>query len=70
MKKSTQIRLLIIRAIDNIEKTQKRREQLIKIYEEIKKKQKNQEFWIKTTRYLAIAFVIVRITFFCYSNIT
>ena len=69
MKKSNQRRVLI-RIMNKIEKTYKQQEQLIKRYEEIEKKQKNQEFWIKTTRYLAFAFIIVRITFFCYSNFT
>ena len=69
MKKSNQIKVLI-RIINSIKKTYKQQEQLIKRYEEIEKKQKNQEFWIKTTRYLAFVFIIVRITFFCYSKIT
>ena len=69
MKKSNQRRLLI-RVMNKIGKTYKQQERLIKRYGEIEKKQKNQEFWIKTTRYLAFAFLIVRITLFCYSNFT
>lgn len=67
MKKITQKRLLI-KVVKKIEKIFKQQEQIILRYEEIEKKQRNQEFWIKTTRYLAFAFIVVRIAFFCYSN--
>ena len=45
--------------MNKMEKTCKQQEQIIKRYDEIKKKQKNQEFWIKTTRYLTFAFIII-----------
>ena len=43
--------------------------QILRKGKEIQKKQKNQEFWIKTTRYLAFAFLVVRITFFVTSTL-
>ena len=67
MKKSNQIRLLI-RIMNKMKKTCEQQERLMERFGEIKKKQKNQEFWIKTTRYLVFAFLIVRITFFCYTS--
>ena len=50
--------------INQIENIHKKQEQILRRYEELEKKQKNQEFWIKTTRYLTYAFIIVRTTLY------
>ena len=63
MKKSKQRRRLLIRILLNkMEKLCEHQEQILRKGKELEKKQKNQEFWIKTTKYLTYAFIIVRTT--------
>ena len=66
-KKSQKLLIRILEKNENISKEQKK---LLDKYYDLVKKQENQEFWIKATRYVAFAFIVVRLIYFCYINMT